>query len=78
MIKRSARKLIQKAENGKLFTDVPTAILCSSIQMMLDELKQRGLAVKDFDHKEKHVEQLQLINNTVYFLTKGDDSNGEA
>ena len=77
-MKRSARKLIQKAENGKLFTDVLTAILCSSIQMMLDELKQRGLAVKDFDHKEKHVEQVQFINNTVYFLTKGDDSNGEA
>lgn len=77
-MKRSARKLIQKAETGKLFTAVPTAILCYSIQMMLDELKHRGLAVKDFDHKEKHVEQVQLINNTVYFLTKGDEPDGEA
>ena len=77
-MKRSARKLIQKAESGKLFMAVPTAILCYSIQMMLDELKHRGLAVKDFDHKEKHVEQVQLINNTVYFLTKGDEPDGEA
>lgn len=77
-MKRSERKLIQKAETGKLFMAVPTAILCYSIQMMLDELKHRGLAVKDFDHKEKHVEQVQLINNTVYFLTKGDEPDGEA
>ena len=77
-MKRSMKKLLRKVENGNLFDDVPTGVLCQSIQMMIDALNRRGVPVRDFDHKEKHVEQIQILKDAVYFLTKGDDPDGEA
>ena len=34
------------------FSDIPLATVCRSIQLLIDELKDRGIRIYDFDNKE--------------------------
>ncbi len=55
----------------------PTAVLLQSIEMSLNILKERGQEVRDFDNKEKIVQQVRLIGGKAYFLAaKMDDNEG--
>lgn len=59
------------------FSGVPLAIVCQSIQMLLSELKDRGIRVCDFDHKSRYIEQIQIIQGNVFFLAAEDGSDGK-
>lgn len=64
------------SENGKAdFSTVPTQTLCSSIFLLIQELKRRGYPLYDFDHKEKSIQQIQIIGEKIYFLAaeEGED-----
>lgn len=46
--------------------------------MLIDELKDRGIRIYDFDNKDKAVEQIQIIREKVYFLAaKEEESDGK-
>lgn len=66
---RDDRTLEQACEQGDL-SSVPLAALCSGIKIMMDELARRGKPIRDFDNKEKIVEQIQIIGNRVYFFAR--------
>lgn len=51
----------------------PTAVLLQSTEMILNVLKERGQEVRDFDNKEKVVQQVRLIGGKPYFLAAKDD-----
>lgn len=51
------------------FSGIPLATMCQSIQLLINELRSRGVKIYDFDHKSKCVELVQIIRGKVYFLT---------
>lgn len=61
--------LTKACASGDLET-MPLATICAGIQLLMNELIKRGKPIKDFDHKEKAVEQIQIIGGDVYFLAK--------
>lgn len=64
----------KKQENAD-FSDIPLATVCRSIQLLIDELKDRGIRIYDFDNKDKAVEQIQIICEKVYFLAAKEEEN---
>ena len=60
------------------FSDIPLVTVCRSIQLLIDELKDRGIRIYDFDNKDKAVEQIQIIREKVYFLAaQEEESDGK-
>lgn len=69
-----ARKLFQKRvtiQQEADFTNVPTATICKSIQLLVDELNRRGEPIHDFDNKGKLLQQIRILDK-VYFLAAED------
>lgn len=55
------------------FSGVPLATMCQSIQLLINELYQRGYPVYDFDNKDKFIQGIQIIKGKVFFLAaKGE------
>ena len=50
------------------FSSVPTATICQSINLLIEELRSRGIAVYDFDNKDKVVHGIQIIKGNAYFM----------
>ena len=50
------------------FSNVPLATMCQSIQLLINELYNRGYPVYDFDNKSKYVQGIQIIQGKVFFL----------
>ena len=71
IIKRDDRVRPEEAD----FSEVSPAMLCSSIQLLLNELQKRGVRIYDFDHKKPSLFQIQFIKGVAYFLAaeEGDD-----
>lgn len=60
------------------FSGIPLVTMCQSIQLLINELKERGIKVYDFDNKDKAVEQIQIIRGKVYFLAaREEESDGK-
>lgn len=59
------------------FSGVPLATMCQSIQLLINELYERGFPVYDFDNKTKYVQGIQIIQGKVYFLAAEEDSDNE-
>lgn len=55
------------------FSDVPLATLCQSIMLLVEELKNRGKPLRDFDNKDKYIQSIQIIKNEVYFMAAGEN-----
>lgn len=64
------KKIVEDAKNMVDFTDVPTFLLCQSIELMIAELKARNYKIYDFDNKGKAVFGLKIIAGKAYFLTE--------
>lgn len=77
---RAQRRNFQKKQRGKKtrqtaavteqpdFSGVSLATMCQSIQLLINELYERGYPVYDFDNKKKYVQQIQIIQGKVFFL----------
>lgn len=70
----SGRKMSAAAEQVD-FSNVPFAIMCQSIQLLVNELYKKGYPVYDFDNKNKFVQGIQIIQGKVYFLVAEEDSH---
>lgn len=74
-------KQVKEAEDQKMIQDMmikatPNAQLCEGILYLVKELKSRGFPLYDFDHKEKSLQQIQIIGDRIYFLAAKEDDNG--
>lgn len=65
------KEIAQKNEADKAFRAMPTASILITMEYMLNVLKDRGVEVRDFDNKDKVVEQIRLIGGKAYFLAAG-------
>lgn len=78
---KRAAKLRQKAKLKELdnsmpdYSDVPLATMCQGIQLLINELNNRGIGIRDFDNKDKYVQQVQIIRGQVYFLAAEEISD---
>lgn len=50
------------------FSQVPLATMCQSIQLLVNELYERGYPLYDYDQKDRSLQQIQIIQGKVYFL----------
>ena len=76
--KRQAAFRMQMASEEKPdFSEVPNGTLCQSMQLLLDELRSRGLAVYDFDHKERSLQQFQIVGDKIYFLAAPEEGSAD-
>ena len=68
--KKSQRAFFRNQAAAKTdpFSEVPTGTLCQSIMLLVDELRKRGFPLKDFDHKERTLQQVQILGGSIYFL----------
>lgn len=74
-ITKNAKKISSAVPEQPDFSNVPLATMCQSIQLLINELYNRGYPVYDFDNKEKYVQGIHIIKDKVYFLAakEGDD-----
>ena len=71
---RQAAYRIQMArQNEPDFSEVPNGTLCQSIQMLINELRSRGYRVCDFDHKDRSLQQIQIMGENIYFLAAPEE-----
>ena len=59
------------------FSGVPLATMCQSIQLLINELYERGYPVYDFDNKTKFVQGIQIIQGKVFFLAAEEAKDNE-
>ena len=59
------------------FSGVPLATVCQSIQLLINELYERGYPVYDFDNKTKFVQGIQIIHGKVFFLAAEEAKDNE-
>lgn len=59
------------------FSGVPLVTLCQSIQLLINEMKNRGFPLYDFDNKKKSMQQIQIIGDKVYFMAAEEGSVDE-
>ena len=68
-MKRAKKKKLRKNQENQ-FVDVPTLTICQSIQLLINELAERGVYIKDFDDKDKSLKQIQSIGGKLYYLSE--------
>lgn len=59
------------------FSSVPLATICQSINLLIDELRGRGIPVYDFDNKDKAVQGIQILQGKVFFLAAKEEDDHE-
>ena len=59
------------------FSSVPLATICQSINLLIDELRGRGIPVYDFDNKDKAVQGIQILQGKVFFLAAKEEDGHE-
>lgn len=64
------RKTRKVKERRKEFVSIPTLTICQSIQLLINELAERDIYIKDFDDKEKSLKQIQYIGGKLYYLSE--------
>lgn len=53
---------------AKAMRVLPVPAMIASINMQVEILKDRGVYIRDWDHKERVVERVQMIGNKAYIL----------
>lgn len=59
------------------FSDVPLVTMCQSVQLLLNEMRNRGFPLYDFDNKKRSLQQIQIIGEKVYFMAAEEVSLDE-
>lgn len=73
--KNRTKEVTKKKSKLQEFSNVPTLIICQSIQMLINELERRGFNLYDFDNKKKMLRQIQIIQDKGYFLAEEDKTS---
>lgn len=58
----------------KMLYNLPVQGILISMETQLRILSERGIEIRDFDHKEKVVKQIRMIGGKVYFLATGSEN----
>lgn len=79
MTKRAGYKAVDQIASNESpdFSGVPLVIMCQSIQLLLNEMRNRGFPLYDFDDKKRSMQQIQIIGEKVYFMAAEEVSADE-
>ncbi len=74
LMKKNERlnKHINFEETNNMLMNLPIPVLLKSMEMQLNILRKRGIVVRDFDNKERKIEQIRMIGNKAFFLVSND------
>lgn len=69
----------QSNQHVDALRSAPVTMLLGSIELMVAILQERGIKVKDWEHKERTLKQIRRIGNEIYFLaeTEGEKKDEE-
>lgn len=56
---------------------LPTSALVSTINTMVEILSDRGVAIRDWDEKDKAVQKVRMIGGKAYILAPREKSHSE-
>ena len=59
-------------QTNNMLMNLPIPVLLKSMEMQLNILRKRGIEVRDFDNKERKIEQIRMIGNKAFFLVSND------
>ena len=74
---QAAFRMRMAQETQPDFSEVPNGTLCQSIQMLIGELRERGFPMYDFDHKERSLQQIQILGDKIYFLAAPEEGKAD-
>lgn len=50
------------------FSKASLATICQALQLLINEISNRGYPIYDFDNKQKRVYRIKIIKKKVYFF----------
>lgn len=81
MAKRSKRKFRANqsiTDSVNIMRGLPVSALIASLEMQVTILKERGVEIRDWDNKDRTLEQIRIIGGKAYFLAAGEQDKQEA
>ncbi|MCU6685683.1 hypothetical protein OCV99_03765 [Dorea acetigenes] len=81
MAKRNKRKPFgmnsSLADATQVMRQLPVSAMLSSIEMQIDILRERGVEIRDWEHKDRVLRQVRMMGGKVYFLAAEDNKAKE-
>lgn len=59
----------------QVMRQLPVAAILSSIEMQINILKERGIEIRDWENKDRILQQIRILGGKAYFLA--DESSKE-
>lgn len=64
------------ADATQVMRQLPVSAMLASIEMQIDILRERGVEIRDWEHKDRVLQQVRMMGGKVYFLAAEDDKAG--
>jgi len=58
-----------------VFSEMSDTLVCQSIQVLIDELKSRGIDIVDCDGQRLKLKQLFILRGQVYYFAEEDEQD---
>lgn len=56
------------ADATQVMRQLPVAAILSSIEMQINVLKERGIEIRDWENKDRILQQIRILGGKAYFL----------
>lgn len=64
------------ADATQVMRRLSVSTMLASIEMQIDILRERGVEIRDWEHKDRVLQQVRMMGGKVYFLAAEDDKAG--
>lgn len=65
------------ADATQVMRQLPVSAMLASIEMQIDILRERGVEIRDWEHKDRVLQQVRMMGGKVYFLAAEDNKAGK-
>lgn len=65
------------ADATQVMRQLPVSAMLASIEMQIDILRERGVEIRDWEHKDRVLQQVRMMGGKVYFLAAEDNKAKE-
>lgn len=60
------------ADATQVMRQLPVSAMLASIEMQIDILRERGVEIRDWEHKDRVLQQVRIMGGKAYFLAAED------
>ncbi len=71
------KQLAESAMGLQMLRTMPVTAIFQSIELQIKVLKERGVEIRDWEDKERILEQIRFIGGKAYFLAAKEDEPEE-